>query len=356
VATPDNQVSLEAGLAAMEAIELHRAPAVDAATDSIYQQLGGSLERFGDRGRQCCREDLHRHVDYLGGSLVAGQTELFGRYIVWLGEVLSVRGVPLDSLSLSLELLQAYYQEQLTADSNEVIQLTLEAGLRTLQPEARSLEPLGSIVDPQSCHPAYEELVDALVGNNKPRALGLIRDVAQQEGHVEMLVDLVQPAMYCIGDRWKLLEISVAGEHSATAMAQRLVNFELRNATQQEPNGKKALFACVESNRHAFGLRMVADAFELDGWDVDYLGADVPTVDLLEHVRENRPDLVGLSVALVQQLPILKQVADRIRSECTDVAPKLIAGGAGLAAIPNLPERMNVDSWHAGALGTPASM
>ncbi|MDZ7829660.1 MAG: B12-binding domain-containing protein [Halofilum sp. (in: g-proteobacteria)] len=244
----------------MEAIELHRARAVEATTDSIYQQLGAGLERFGDRGRQCCEEDLHRHVDYLGGSLVAGQTELFGRYIVWLNEVLSVREVPLDSLSLSLELLQAYYEEQLAAESNEVIQLALHGGLQTLRSGAPSLEPLGSIVDPESCHPACEDLVDALVSDNKPRALELIREVARQAGHIEMLVGLVQPAMYRIGDRWKLLEIGVADEHSATAMARRLTGYELRNAIPQEPNGKKALLACVESNRHAFGLRMVADA------------------------------------------------------------------------------------------------
>jgi len=32
---------------------------------------------------------------------------------------------------------------------------------------------------------------------------------------------------------------------------------------------RDTLFACVEGNYYSLGLRMVSDAFEVEGWDVD---------------------------------------------------------------------------------------
>ena len=57
------------------------------------------------------------------------------------------------------------------------------------------------------------------------------------------------------------------------------------------PIDRRVLLACVAGNHHAVGLRMVADAFQLAGWDVQYLGANVPTAALVRQAAEWNPTL-----------------------------------------------------------------
>lgn len=55
-------------------------------------------------------------------------------------------------------------------------------------------------------------------------------------------------------------------------------------ATFAPPVGKTAMFACVEGNHHSIGLHMLSDAFETAGWDVLFLGANLPLMDLTREV------------------------------------------------------------------------
>jgi methanogenic corrinoid protein MtbC1 len=53
---------------------------------------------------------------------------------------------------------------------------------------------------------------------------------------------------------------------------------------------------------------MVADAFLIAGWEVQFLGANVPTTSLIRQTAEWKPDLIGLSVSLPQQVRVAKAV------------------------------------------------
>ena len=49
------------------------------------------------------------------------------------------------------------------------------------------------------------------------------------------------------------------------------------------------LLAAVEGEHHVLGLRMTADALAAAGFDVVYLGADVPEDSLLNAVDRHAP-------------------------------------------------------------------
>ena len=52
----------------------------------------------------------------------------------------------------------------------------------------------------------------------------------------------------------------------------------------QKRRGKRVLVACVGSELHEIGARMVADLFEYQGWDSIYLGAAVPVAVSYTHL------------------------------------------------------------------------
>src|SRR6185369_10991856 len=86
----------------------------------------------------------------------------------------------------------------------------------------------------------------------------------------------------------------------------------LRARSTSAPSGRRVLLACVAGNHHALGLRMVADAFLLGGWDVQYLGADVPTSAIVGHAEERPADLVGLSLSFTHQLRAARHTITRL--------------------------------------------
>ena len=58
------------------------------------------------------------------------------------------------------------------------------------------------------------------------------------------------------------------------------------------------MLACVPNERHEAGLLAAAVLLELGGFNVTYLGADLPADELLRAVETNKPRLVLLSTTV----------------------------------------------------------
>lgn len=199
-------------------------------------------------------------------------------------------------------------------------------------------------------HPSTESLAGILVAGSRADAKALMDAAASDLGYLHTAVGLVQPSMYRIGEWWQRREIGVAEEHLATALAHRLLveQFIAALASGPVPRGPGALFACVPSNQHTLGLRIVADAFELEGWSVEYLGADTPAADLVEFLARTRPRIVGLSVSMVWQLRELRELTERIRQRLGDDAPRIVADG--LVRVSGAADRFGLDGWYSTAV------
>lgn len=158
-------------------------------------------------------------------------------------------------------------------------------------------------------------------------ASGLSPEVVQS--HV------IGPAMAHIGQLWQARAISVADEHLATSISQRaLVRLLSTLCTGHVRQGsrEKVLLAAVAGQRHVLGLRMVADVLEGAGFDVIYLGEDVPVGDLVEFVVQHRPAVVGLAFGIASQVSCL---ADALWS-IHEVAPETRIMLGGRAVPPGL--------------------
>lgn len=118
----------------------------------------------------------------------------------------------------------------------------------------------------------------------------------------------------------------------------------LLRASLPAPLDRRITLACVEGNEHAIGLRMVADAFQLAGWDVQFLGPDVPTSSLVQHVTESRPDLVGLSVSFPQQLREVRNVIAQLSGRLGKARPPVIIGGLAINRFSQMADIFGADA------------
>jgi diguanylate cyclase (GGDEF)-like protein len=109
---------------------------------------------------------------------------------------------------------------------------------------------------------------------------------------------VIEPAMVAVGELWAAGTLTVADEHLATAISQRvLVTLFDRLCVARAGSRERILLAAVEGQRHTLGLRMIADVLEGAGFDVLYLGGDVPVAALSRFAADHQPAVAGLGAA-----------------------------------------------------------
>jgi methanogenic corrinoid protein MtbC1 len=157
---------------------------------------------------------------------------------------------------------------------------------------------------------------------------GLERGVSVPDLHLEV----VERAQRRIGALWQENRISVAQEHLATAISQLVVSQLYCHLPRARGNGRRVLVACAEGEQHEMGARIAADFLEMAGFDVHFLGADVPADSVAAMAAERRPgrhpvDLLVLSAATSICFPGLQATMRRVRELAPDL-PIVVGGSA----------------------------
>ena len=168
-----------------------------------------------------------------------------------------------------------------------------------------------------------ERFLSAIIAGDFSCALEAAKE-AYEQGLNYLYEELVADALREVGRLWQAGQLSVADEHVATAVAQSvLANFYPR--FPWAPAGPKGVVACIAGEQHALGARMAADLLAWDGWDVAFVGADVPFAALAELVARQAPVFVGLSAALPERVPALREEIAALRRRAP--ALKVLVGG-----------------------------
>ncbi len=322
--------------------------AADVVSRRFLAEHSADYRQFGARGYDACRVDLAYHLEFLAAVFEFGMLAPMVDYLHWVESVLVSRRIPAGHLALSLDWISEYLGAQLDPIDAAIVTgaiARVKAGFLA----AREAEPVMDARKPDEWTEC-PRFVHALLEGDRRDALWIV-DHRLARGHtvVEAGTHLIQPALYEIGRRWQMNEISVAQEHLATALAQSVMTQALAHAEVKEPNGRTAVLACVEGNQHSIGLQMVADALHLSGWRVQYVGANVPTIDLLRHIGLLRPDLVGLSVSFAHQLHVVREVIARLGAAYGTARPPVIVGGLGTRGFDDVAATLGADAWSADA-------
>ncbi|MFC7420537.1 B12-binding domain-containing protein [Iodobacter arcticus] len=333
-----------------EILHEHSDAAADYATARIYVTHPDLQHRFGDKGKRSCRADIALHISFLTGALSSGNSKPFTEYICWLDSVLVARNVPSNSLGESLHWLANYFEHKLCPIDHATVLAIFNDASSALSTARVSTQIPAFMQCLPIPHQATSSLTDKLVAGNVRETHELLHQ-AYLDGaeYLDITTHLLQPSMYQVGHLWQQNRISVAQEHLATAIVQNELTQAFSIADFSPPNGKRALFACVEGNLHSIGIRMVADSFELAGWEVQQLGANLPITALLSQISAWHPELVGLSVSQAQHLETLRRTIAAIHGEFGEHRPQIMIGGLSTNALSEMWRTLKADSWSPSA-------
>jgi methanogenic corrinoid protein MtbC1 len=191
----------------------------------------------------------------------------------------------------------------------------------------------------------YSTYLHAIREGDRRRAFQVIDDARGAGVDLSTIyVEVFQPALREIGCLWQQNVISVADEHLATAITQAAMARAYESAfTWRTALGRTLIAACVDTERHEVGLRMLCDLLDLEGWHTTYLGAAVPVESLITMMQRRKPDVIALSAALAPHVPRIRTMIEAIDKALGAARPMIIVGGRPFLDDPSLATRVGAD-------------
>lgn len=163
----------------------------------------------------------------------------------------------------------------------------------------------------------YQNYLNCLLKGRRLVCHQIVQQLLDREILIRNLyTDLFQRSLYRVGELWEHNRITVAREHLVTALTEGLMGrvYPVLFHMEKTSKGKKVIVSCAANEFHQVGGKMVADLFEMNGWDAYFIGANTPVDQLIKHIDEEAPDMVGLSLSVYFNLSNFKTALEAIRT------------------------------------------
>jgi methanogenic corrinoid protein MtbC1 len=306
-----------------------------AVTDDFFKRYPSWLEKYGLTGIERGVEDARFHIEFLAGAIESGNPAAFAEYLTWAARVLTTRHIGYKFLIENVEQVRDALVQQLEPEAGDVVTRIVGRALQGFDPARIGA---GSAL---AAGPAV--YLAAALSGQRTAALNIAREALQEGASViDVYCDMLQPAQYEIGRLWENNEISVAQEHLATAVTQYVVaQLYADLPAAQNPRGNVVVTG-VEGELHQLGAHMLADALEADGWNVRFLGSQLPMKDVLAFVKAHETDMIALSVTMLFNLQKAAQFIDDVRRE-HDSRIRIVVGGSAFRGHPTLWREIGAD-------------
>ncbi len=173
-----------------------------------------------------------------------------------------------------------------------------------------------------------EVYLRAVIKGERPAATTVALDALQKVADVvDLYVDLFQATQYEVGRLWQENRITVAEEHMATAITQYVMAQVYSRFEERDRDRGRVVITGVEGELHQVGANMVADVIEARGWNVRFLGTNLPYAGVLQAIDEHRADTVGISATTLLSIPKAVRLVEEIRHKFQSAWPRIIWAG-----------------------------
>lgn len=157
-----------------------------------------------------------------------------------------------------------------------------------------------------------------------PAALeGVLTRASLDLGRTALRQELIQPLLERIGDQWRDGSLRIAHEHMASTIVHAFL--AAGNAAQvPEPGSPLLIVTAPVRNRHELGA-LLAASLGLDlGWEVLYLGVDLPAEEIAAAAMQRGARAIFLS--------LIYPPADLVVATQIEQLRRLVGPGVGLLA------------------------
>ena len=173
-------------------------------------------------------------------------------------------------------------------------------------------------IDESLTGPGVLELTQAALDNNIPAD--------------EIITNGMTAGMEIVGERFNAKEYFIPdmlASAEAVSAAMDILKPHLE-ASNIETKGTFAILT-VRGDIHDIGKNIVAILLKGSGYEVTDLGIDVPTEKVVEYVRENKPNYLGLSALLTTTMLVMGDIIEALKAAGLRDKVKVLVGGAAVS-------------------------
>lgn len=322
-------------------IRARRADVSIAVSDDYFIAHPEWHARFGDAGKERCREDACFHIDFLAGAIEAGSDGPFRDYARWTARMLNARKIPPECLRENFASLRTNLARGLPADEAALVDSIVDAGANAVE-DPRAMAVADDFnADILAARPLF---LRAILHGERKAATGIaLESLSAAKRVLEVYVGVFQEALYEVGRLWESNQITVAEEHMATAVTQYVISQAYTHIPVSKARRGKLVMTGVSGELHQVGAHMVSDVLEAEGYDVRFLGTNLPHSGIVAAVSEHKADVVGISVTMLFNIPqAIRLVAD-LRASLGDRMPRIVVGGAAFRSAPELARELGAE-------------
>jgi len=238
--------------------------------------------------------------------------------------------------------------EHLSEGEKDIVLVYLDAGMEALN---RAPSQVGSHIEPDSpLHDLAAEYLNALLKGDRHQAGELIMTAVEAGTPIKQIyLKVFQPVQREIGRLWQTNQISVAQEHYCTAATQLIMSQLYPRIFSGERTGRSLVATCVGGELHEIGVRMVADFFEMEGWDTYYLGANTPTESVISTVEQRNPDILAISTTITMHVSEVASLIEQVRANGAGTDVSILVGGYPFNTSSQLWRQVGADAYAADA-------
>jgi MerR family transcriptional regulator, light-induced transcriptional regulator len=289
-----------------------------------------------------CRRDVGYHFDYLREALAASDPSLFVHYAGWVRTLLVGLGLPAEATIDTLRAMRDAIKTDLSGAPGEIAASFVTVALRHV--ESSHDQPPSYLVHDTPLGQLGQEYLARLLQGDRRKATALIMNAVESGISVrDLYIQVFQPSQQEVGRLWQLNQVSVAQEHYCTAATQLIMSQLYPYIFSTARVGRRMVATSVGGELHEIGIRMVADFFEMEGWDTFYLGANTPAESVVQAVAEYDAELLAVSVTLTPHIPKAAQLIDLVHHSA--LHPKIMVGGYPFNVSPHLWQKVNADGF-----------
>ncbi|CAL9595092.1 cobalamin B12-binding domain-containing protein [Streptomyces sp. enrichment culture] len=168
-----------------------------------------------------------------------------------------------------------------------------------------------------------------------------VRDHDEGAAAEDVLLDVIAVVQRRVGEAWAAGRLTVAREHAATAIHDRVIGAMAHRAPPPASRSGAVTVACVDGEWHALPARLLAEVLRHRGHKVDFLGAHVPTPHLIAHLHRTAPAALALSSSLPTRLPAAHMAITAVQA----IGIPVLAGGAAFGADGRHARLLGADAW-----------
>jgi len=148
----------------------------------------------------------------------------------------------------------------------------------------------------------------------------------------EIITNGITAGMEIVGEKFNAKEYYIPdmlASAEAVSAAMDILKPHLE-ASNIETKGAFAIVT-VRGDIHDIGKNIVAILLKGSGYEVEDLGIDIPTEKVVEYVRENKPDYLGLSALLTTTMLVMGDIIEALKAAGLRDTVKVLVGGAAVS-------------------------